>query len=123
MEEQQVLSEAHEAATQQQEPARPQHPILATGEIVFSVQSPDGPVDRKVDVLWLKLTCEAAEKEHCIGTDSEGRLMATAEFLDGLAQKISVKVPECTPTMAWQMWIAAADAMTELKNAMSGMPN
>ena len=98
-------------------------PILTTGELAFNVLTPEGPSERKVDLLWLKLTCEEAERDNSLQQDAEGRQQPTAAFLDDLAARLGAKVADCSPTMAYQMWIAAAQAMNELKNAMSGMPN
>ena len=102
---------------------KPTSPILSTGELVFTVLTPEGPSERKIDLLWLKLTCEEAEKDHALQLDANGAQITTAAFLDDLATRLSAKVADCTPTMAWQMWISAANAMEELKNAMSGTPN
>jgi len=102
--------------------ARRTRPILASGKILFSIQTPEGPQDIEMDVLWLKLTCEEVEKQHNLETDAENRLIPTAKFLDDLKIKLQERVPTCGETVAWQMWIAVAEAMSELKNAMSGMP-
>jgi hypothetical protein len=96
---------------------------LTTGELVFNVMTPEGPSERRIDLLWLKLTCEEAERDNSLQVDTERRQQPTAAFLDDLAARLRVKVEDCTPTMAYQMWMAAAQAMNELKNAMSGMPN
>ena len=97
--------------------------IFQTGELTFSILTKEGPVDRAVDLLWLKLTCEEAEKEHALQQDAEGRQQPTPAFLKDLANRLSEEVYGCTPTVAWQMWIAASHAMNELKNSMSGTPN
>jgi hypothetical protein len=110
-------------AVEASEPARSSGPILTTGELRFHVVTAEGTSEQRVDLLWLKLTCEEAEKDNALQVDSEGRLQPTAQFLDDLAARLGSKVSDCTPTMAYQMWLAASSAMTELKNAMSGMPN
>jgi hypothetical protein len=105
-------------------PERMSGPILTTGEMRFHAMSDDGLSERRIDLLWLKLTCEEAERDNSLQVDAEGRFQPTAQFLDDLAARLSTKVEGgCTTTMAYQMWIAASHAMTELKNAMSGMPN
>lgn len=126
------MSELQNNPTDLEQPVQPQvaveagprlGPILTTGELVFNVMTAEGPSARKVDLLWLKLTCEEAERENSLQVDAEGRQQPTASFLDDLANRLSSKVADCTPTMAYQMWIAASHAMNELKNAMSGTPN
>jgi hypothetical protein len=114
---------AETPASETAEPTRPTGPILTSGDLQFQLMTPEGVSEQRVDLLWLKLTCEEAERENELRTDTEGRMLPSAQFLDDLAARLSAKVPTCTPTMAYQMWIAASHAMTELKNAMSGMPN
>ena len=104
-------------------PARPSGAILTTGELRFHVMTAEGLSERLVDLLWLKLTCEEAERENDLRIDAEGRFLPTAQFLDDLAARLGAKVEGCSATMAYQMWVAASQAMTELKNALSGMPN
>lgn len=97
------------------------HPMLSTGEIVFRVQREEGYVDHKIDILTLKLTCEECEKAHSIEAVND-RLQPTAAFLVDLAGRLEeMGVCGCTPTIAWQMWISASDAMTKLKNSTGGM--
>lgn len=119
----QPAGQAVEQEASATEPNRRSGAILTTGELVFSVLTPEGPSERKVDLLWLKLTCEEAERDNSLQVDAEGRQQATALFLDDLSSRLSAKVADCTPTMAYQMWLAASEAMNELKNAMSGMLN
>ena len=99
-------------------------PILSTGDILFKVQREEGIVEHRVDLLELKLTCEECEKTHALETDAEGRMKPTAAFLRDLSGRLEqIGVCQCTPTIAYKMWVAGANAMVELKNAISGMPN
>jgi len=119
----QPVAQPVEQPPEESGPNRMTGPILTTGELLFHAMTNDGPVEHRVDLLWLKLTCEETERENELRSDAEGRLLPSSQFLDDLAARIGAKVSGCTPTMAYQMWIAASKAMTELKNAMSGMPN
>ena len=119
----QPVEQAVEQEASTTEPSRRSGAILTTGELTFSVLTPEGPSERKVDLLWLKLTCEETERDNSLQVDAEGRQQATALFLKDLSNRLSAEVADCTPTMAYQMWIAASEAMNELKNAMSGMLN
>ena len=99
-------------------------PILSTGEILFKVQREDAIVEHRVDLLELKLTCEECEKSHTLAVDAENRMQPTAAFLRDLSGRLEqIGVCGCTPTIAYKMWISAAEAMAELKNAISGTPN
>jgi hypothetical protein len=102
----------------------PARSVLESGEIVFHVRRGGECVtEHKVDLLSLKLTCEECEQSHGLQI-ADGRIQPTAAFLRDLAGRIQeLGVENCTPTTAWQMWLAAAEAMAELKNALSEMPS
>jgi len=98
--------------------------VLESGELVFRVRrSGECVTEHHVDLLALKLTCEECEQAHGLQI-TDGRVQPTSAFLLDLAGRIQeLGVDGCTPTTAWQMWMAAAEAMTELKNALSGTPS
>jgi hypothetical protein len=105
------------------QPDRSNAPVFSTGELEFRVQTKDGVVEHKIDLLSLKLTCEECEAAHGLQA-VDGRLQPTAAFLSDLAGRCeSLGVCGCTGTVAWQLWLASANAMEQLKNALSGMPS
>jgi hypothetical protein len=90
--------------------------VLNDGTLTFRVRRRDGQEStHEVDLLLLKLTCERCEQEHGLQV-VEGRVQPTAEFLTDLASRLSQWIAGCTPTLAWQAWIAATDEMGRLKN-------
>lgn len=98
--------------------------VLESGELVFRVRRGQAEVDHTIDLLALKLTCEACEQEHSLRVTEDNKLQPTTEFLVDLAGRLeSLGICGCTPTVAWQIWIAAGLQMEMLKNVMSGMPN
>lgn len=99
-------------------------PILSDGQLRFRVRHRDGTeTTHDVDLLVLKVTCEQCEDRHQL-TVKDGRIQPTPEFLVDLAGRLAgCGLADCTPTLAWQAWIAATEAMTTLKNAMSETPN
>lgn len=104
-------------------PARPDAPVLEDGELVFRVRRVDGSeTDHRLDLLCLKLTCEACEEQHGLQV-KDGCLRPTPDFLVDLARRIeSLGLDRCTPTLAWKVWIAAADGMQGLKKTESETP-
>jgi hypothetical protein len=99
-------------------------PIMADGELIFAVRRADGTVtEHRVDLLMLKLTCEQCETAHRL-TDAEGQVNPTPEFLLDLAGKLqAIGIERCTPTLAWQAWVAASEQMQMLKKNLSTTPS
>lgn len=99
-------------------------PLLDDGTLKFRVKRPDGAeTEHSVDLLVLKLTCEACEEQHRLQT-VEGRLQPTPAFLADLAVQLGgLGLAPCTPTLAWQAWIACGEQMGRLGNAHSEKPN
>lgn len=96
---------------------------LDDGRFVFGVTDPDGErQERSIDLLTLKLTCEDCEARNGLQADSQGRIRPTAKFLSDLAKSLQGDVPGCTPTIAWQLWLASFGAMERLKKNMSEKP-
>jgi len=90
---------------------------LQTGTLKFNVVD-DATGEKKpseIDVLVLKLACEALERMHNLEV-ADNKFVPTPEFLFGLSEKLKdLGVPDCTPTMAFQLWCAAGAQMETLK--------
>ena len=92
--------------------------LLDDGQLKFLVRLPDGTEETKsVDILTLKLFCEAKEAEHSLQA-IDGRLVATEAFMADMAASLEARfgLVGLTPSLTWKVWIAAADAMARLKN-------
>jgi hypothetical protein len=98
--------------------------LLSDGTLRFRVRRRDGSETvHDVDLLLLKVTCEQLEDQHQLQVKN-GRIQPTADFLKDLASQLGgCGLDGCTPTLAWQAWIAATEAMATLKNAISETPN
>lgn len=104
-------------------PPTSDRPALNDGELVFCVQRAEGTTEHRLDLLLLKLTCEQCESLHRL-EEKDGVLHPTPDFLLDLAGKLqSIGFDRCTPTLAWQAWIAAGNQINRLKKNMSGTPN
>lgn len=103
-----------------EQPGRPTELAINDGQLTLRVKRAEGEETRHVvDLLLLKLTCEQCEERHKL-TEKDGRLSPTPEFLTELAAMLSgIGLERCTPTLAWQAWVAASDAMAMLKKSMS----
>ena len=99
-------------------------PIMHDGTLVFRVErGGEEPERYTLDLLMLKLTCEAMEAKHSLRV-AEGRLIATPAFLLDLAGELqTLGVENCTPTIAWQVWISASQQLEALKKNIEGTPN
>ena len=96
---------------------------LVEGTIRFKLRDGEQTTDHAIDLLVLKLVCEECERLHDLKPDDSGVLQYTAQFLYDLAGKLSgLGVPGCTPTMAYQLWHAAAMGMSDLKKNTSATP-
>jgi hypothetical protein len=103
--------------------AQPPLSVFSDGTIDFVVRHRDGTETRhKLDLLVVKLCCEGCEQQHKLQI-ADGRIHPTPEFLVDLAERLGrFGLKDCTPTIAWQVWLATIDAMTELKKSMSETP-
>lgn len=99
----------------------PHDDALTDGAIKFQIRKNDGTtVEFEADTLLLKLACEECEKECGIKPDAQGLMPVDAKFLKNLAVKLcDFGFPFCTPTIAYQVWIAIGDAMKALKKNTS----
>jgi hypothetical protein len=113
---------ATDKATQHQQGSP--DPLMSDGKVRFRVRRSGGAETvHEVDLLVLKVTCEQCEDQHQL-TIKDGRIQPTADFLIDLAGRLTAYgLADCTPTLAWQAWIAATEAMASLKNAMSETPS
>ena len=99
-------------------------PVLADGSLTFRIRTADGcEFDAQMDLLQLKLTCEACESMHGLEV-RDGQIQPTPAFLTDLSRRLIADcgLERCTPTIAWQIWMAAYAQMEQLKNAFSWMP-
>lgn len=121
--EQNAVSPGPEATASAVHPT-PGDALLSDGKVRFRVRRSGGAETvHEVDLLVLKVTCEQCEDQHQL-TIKDGRIQPTADFLIDLAGRLTAYgLADCTPTLAWQAWIAATEAMASLKNAMSETPN
>ena len=91
--------------------------IIEDGAVKFRVQG--GPLDGKLlvlDVLSLVLASGPVETKY--GTFAEG-FVTTAEFLADLASAFrAVGATDCSPTLAYRIWLAAWERWIELKKNM-----
>ncbi len=96
---------------------------LDDGRFVFGITDADGQrAERSIDLLVLKLTCEEMESKHGLTADLQGKIRPTSQFLADLSRSLQADVPGCTPTIAWQLWLASFGAIERLKKNMSGTP-
>lgn len=98
---------------------------LVDGLVRFTIKQVDGSEKKiEADALVLKLTCEECERECNLQTKADGTMDVSARFLVNLASKLSgLGFESCSPTIAYQVWLAVGDAMATLKKSMSGTPN
>lgn len=90
-------------------------PILQDGQLTFRIQRGEEETSHKLDLLELKLTCESCESKHHLQIQ-DGRVVATAQFLRDLAGELeALGVKNCTPTVAYQIWLAASAQLEVLK--------
>ena len=105
-------------------PTEPQASLLLSdGSLEFRILRKDGtetPVS--IDLLVLKLCCEQCEEDHRLKT-ANGMTTPTPAFLHDLAGRLAENgVPDCTPSLAWQLWIASIEQMSRLKKTTNGTP-
>lgn len=100
--------------------------VLGDGTFAFKVKKSDGTlVECSVDVISLRLACQEAEDTHRLPQSEKGGLLPTAEFLKTLTGLLaqSAGVKDCTPSIAYQLWIISGDLLDGLKKNMSEPPS
>ena len=97
--------------------------LLSDGTLEFVVRRKEGESRVNIDLLCLKLCCEDCEDRHQLQRRN-GLVNPTPAFLQDLAtQLVGIGVDACTPSLAWQLWRAAAEQMEELKKSTSETPS
>lgn len=93
---------------------------LTDGVLRLTVRRSEGETQHELDLLVVKLTCEQCENRHALERTKDDRVVPTPEFLQDLASALTeLGLEGCTPTLAWQVWIAVGNAIGELKKNMS----
>jgi len=98
--------------------------ILSDGTLRFVVKRA-GVENQTIecDLLVLKLTCEQCEDQYSLQA-ADGRMKPTPEFLQDLASRLGTcGIENCTPTIAWQVWIAVSEQLSQLKKSTNATPN
>ena len=97
---------------------KPVIPELDDGRVTFQVNN--GPQDGKqfqLDTITLKLACEEIEEAHKLSAKG---YKPTIEFLKDLAKRLSEFIPDCTPTLAYNVWDETNKKFLTLKKNTSG---
>ena len=97
--------------------------VLGDGSLAFRVKRADGSEQAlSIDLLILKLTCQQCEEDHDLQVVN-GRINPTPRFLKDLAERLGeFGVTNCTPSLAWQLWLASIEQMEQLKKTTSTTP-
>lgn len=104
-----------------QQPVKPTL-VFSDGSIQFRVRTSAGEQAVQADLLCVKLCCEQCEDKHNLRRN-DGSIMPTPEFLQDLAGRLSqFGIENCTPSLAWQLWIATITEFESLKKSMSETP-
>lgn len=97
--------------------------LFSDGTVTFVVKRATGETTHSMDLLVAKLCCEQCQDVHQLRI-ADGRIHPTPEFLIDLADRFSqFGVENCTPSIAWQIWLAVIDQMNNLKKNTSEMPS
>ena len=101
-----------------------QDTVLSDGTLQFTIRRA-GQEDSHVacDLLVLKLTCEQCEDRHSLQA-TDGKMRPTPEFLQDLSASLGTcGIENCTPTIAWQVWIAVSEQLSALKKSTDETPS
>ncbi len=80
--------------------------------------------NHSLDVLLLRLTCQECEALHSLQADANGSYIVTAAYLADLTARIaSLGVPECTASIAYQLWGASVREISLLQKKTSEQPS
>lgn len=94
-------------------------PTLSIDESKFSVCLRDGDTSRTIDLdlLETRLALESVERSHDIAAPG---WTVTPEFLRDLAAALApLGLPDCSPTVAYQIWNGVVSAWADVKKNMS----
>jgi hypothetical protein len=104
-------------------------PEMVDGTLRFKLRPATGgeATECSVDLMILEMTCHECVQKHDLQVNPETNCyLHTPEFLDDLADRLSglkSGVPNCTPSMAFQLWIACGHYIDVLKKTTSGTLN
>lgn len=91
---------------------------LHDGGIRFFVPGGAELVPWDCDVTILKLACESLERKHGL-PEIDQRIQATELFLQELSSELGLLgCPNCSPTMARQIWIAVAEKFGQIEKTL-----
>lgn len=80
-------------------------------------------VNHSLDVLLLRLTCQECEAMHNLQVEN-GSYVVTAAYLADLTARIAdLGVPECTASIAYQLWGASVREIDTLQKKTNETPN
>lgn len=90
---------------------------IEDGTLAVSVKRGDEFEETKLDYITLHLGLDALERKHQLPI-VDGIVQPTVEFVKELAQWLrSEGMPDCTPTMAWNLWRGYYAARSQLKKS------
>lgn len=107
-------------------------PVISDGILRFGVKPVNGTdadiVQHEVDILLLKLTCEACEMAHGLketkSADGTYKVVATPAFLIDLAKRLQdIGLKGCSATVACQLWQQSSAIISDLKKNTSEPPS
>lgn len=105
----------------------PNQPItLDDGLLTFTITNRETgeAVKHSLDVLMLRLTCQECEALHNLQADANGHYVVTSAYMADLTARIAgLGVPECTASIAYQLWGASVNEIEALKKNTNETPN
>ncbi len=105
----------------------PTPPIqLEDGLLRFTIHNREtgDSASHSLDVLLLRLTCQECEALHNLQADANGYYVVTAAYLADLTARIAgLGVPECTASIAYQLWGASVREIDVLQKKTSETPS
>jgi hypothetical protein len=105
----------------------PTNPIqLEDGLLRFTILNRETGEATKhsLDVLLLRLTCQECEALHNLQADANGSYVVTSAYLADLTNRIAgMGVPECTASIAYQLWGASIRGIDDLQKKTSETPS
>lgn len=104
----------------------PTNPItLDDGLLTFTILNRETGESAKhsLDVLLLRLTCQECESLHNLQVE-DGSYVVTAAYLADLTARIAgLGVPECTASIAYQLWGASVREIDSLQKKTNETPS
>jgi len=110
---------AKKGATQSRKQSKPSEDnyVFSDGMLSFKIEGGEhGGETVSVDLLWLRLKCEELEESHKLKVNEEKQeYIPTAEFLSALSRSIEQETGYCTPSLAFQIWVAGSRLYEEIQ--------